>query len=201
VTIRRTILLPPLVSSSDYTWDAVEQFYWCFAEVNVGILCASIPALRPLFMRYIPSFLAHSRDKSSSDKNAHLDMHNSVVESNKRRRQMQVEAVQVPSRGTGSPLVGNDSILADDEESLWPAQPKQVTRRGDRDGTTSTTWTGKGDPDGADYFRDWHLDNPHSVKTISASPRSSQVRQSGIVVTREATILYGNTSKQNDDWV
>lgn len=56
--------------SADYTWDAVEQFQWCFAEVNAGIVCACAPALKPFFARYIPSLLTsrfHSNDRDSDE--------------------------------------------------------------------------------------------------------------------------------------
>ncbi|KAF2632806.1 hypothetical protein BU25DRAFT_427630 [Macroventuria anomochaeta] len=43
VLIRRTAMLAPLMASTDYTWDAVEQFKWYFAEVNLAIACASAP--------------------------------------------------------------------------------------------------------------------------------------------------------------
>jgi len=51
--------------SADYTWEAVEQFQWCFAEVNAGIVCACAPALRPFFARYLPSLLS-SRFRSNN---------------------------------------------------------------------------------------------------------------------------------------
>lgn len=44
-------MLAPLMASTDYTWDAVEQFKWCFTEVNLAIVCACAPALKPLFAR------------------------------------------------------------------------------------------------------------------------------------------------------
>ncbi|KAJ8110395.1 hypothetical protein OPT61_g6750 [Boeremia exigua] len=58
VAIRRTTLLGPLMVSKDYTWDAVEQFQWCFAEVNAAILCACAPASKPFFVRYLPGLLS-----------------------------------------------------------------------------------------------------------------------------------------------
>ncbi|KAJ4383995.1 hypothetical protein N0V86_000839 [Didymella sp. IMI 355093] len=71
VAIRRTTLLQPLMTLRDYTWDAVEQFQWCFAEVNAAIVCASAPALKPFFVRYLPGLLSshfrsHHRDDEPS---------------------------------------------------------------------------------------------------------------------------------------
>jgi hypothetical protein len=67
VAIRRTTLLQPLMASADYTWDAVEQFQWCFAEVNASIVCACAPALKPFFARYLPGVLSHRFDSRSHD--------------------------------------------------------------------------------------------------------------------------------------
>ena len=44
-------MLGPLMASADYRWDAVEQFKWCFAEVNLAIAYASAPVLKPFFTR------------------------------------------------------------------------------------------------------------------------------------------------------
>jgi hypothetical protein len=59
------------MTSKDYTWAAVEQFQWCFAEVNAAILCACAPALKPFFARYLPGLLSshfrsHNRDDEPS---------------------------------------------------------------------------------------------------------------------------------------
>ncbi|KAF3034106.1 hypothetical protein E8E11_004335 [Didymella keratinophila] len=97
VAIRRTTLLQPLMTSKDYTWAAVEQFQWCFAEVNAAIVCACAPAFKPFFARYLPGLLSshfrsdnrdygpsrntdpkapptigsHTYDRSGSDKDAY----------------------------------------------------------------------------------------------------------------------------------
>jgi hypothetical protein len=60
--------------SSDYASDAVEQFQWCFAEVNAGIVCACAPALKPFFVRYLPGLLSshfrsHNREDEVSKQN------------------------------------------------------------------------------------------------------------------------------------
>ncbi|KAK7724880.1 hypothetical protein SLS57_004151 [Botryosphaeria dothidea] len=55
--IARTVLLIPLFNSPDYTWNVVDQYVWSFIEINVGIICASIPPLKPFFSRYAPILL------------------------------------------------------------------------------------------------------------------------------------------------
>jgi hypothetical protein len=59
------------MTSKGYTWAAVEQFQWCFAEVNLTIVCACARALKPFFARYLPGLLSShfrsdNRDHESS---------------------------------------------------------------------------------------------------------------------------------------
>lgn len=37
----------------------------CFLEVNAGIVCASVPALRPFFTRYFPALISSHGKRSS----------------------------------------------------------------------------------------------------------------------------------------
>ncbi|KAL4921172.1 hypothetical protein BDW62DRAFT_175067 [Aspergillus aurantiobrunneus] len=53
IAIKRTLQMLDALSSPDYTWDITEQFYWSYIEVNAGILCASVPALKPFAVRYL----------------------------------------------------------------------------------------------------------------------------------------------------
>ncbi|KAL3479194.1 hypothetical protein BJX99DRAFT_268605 [Aspergillus californicus] len=52
IAIQRTVQMLQALTSEDYTWDITEQFYWSFIEVNMGILCASVPALKPFAKRF-----------------------------------------------------------------------------------------------------------------------------------------------------
>lgn len=64
--------MPPLLRSADYSWDLSEQFVWSFVEVNAGIVCASLAALKPLFMRYLPVLIV-SRLRPSQDRSTPSD--------------------------------------------------------------------------------------------------------------------------------
>ncbi|KAK2060845.1 integral membrane protein [Colletotrichum caudatum] len=55
--IRRTTILPLLLKSKDFTFDLQKQLNWASVEVNAGVICASIPALKPFFVRYMPVFV------------------------------------------------------------------------------------------------------------------------------------------------
>lgn len=53
--------------STDITYDNVGAATWSAAELNVGIMCASIPALRPLISLIFPRLLGTSRRGPSSN--------------------------------------------------------------------------------------------------------------------------------------
>lgn len=94
------------MSSPDYTRDAVEQFYWCFAEVNVGILCAAAPALKPFFMRYLPALL---RSSVASGGGTHTNGISGVE--SKVRRKTHSQSYELRS--------GDGPHRASDETELW----------------------------------------------------------------------------------
>jgi hypothetical protein len=46
--------------SSDITWDSSASVYWSSIELNIGILCASLPTLRPFLARVWPNAFSSS---------------------------------------------------------------------------------------------------------------------------------------------
>ncbi|KAL4874376.1 hypothetical protein BJY04DRAFT_226121 [Aspergillus karnatakaensis] len=61
IAIKRTIQMLDALTSPDYTWDITEQFYWSYIEVNAGILCASVPALKPFAKRHLATMFGSSQ--------------------------------------------------------------------------------------------------------------------------------------------
>jgi fucose permease len=53
-----------LVEQKDFPWYASLSFMWSAVEVNVGIVCACVPSLKPLFQRFLPSFIRSAGDVS-----------------------------------------------------------------------------------------------------------------------------------------
>lgn len=47
----KTTFLPTLTSAADFTWITCSLLEWNVNEVNVIIICASIPVIRPLFIK------------------------------------------------------------------------------------------------------------------------------------------------------
>ncbi|KAF2640115.1 hypothetical protein P280DRAFT_452571 [Massarina eburnea CBS 473.64] len=129
IALRRTILLRPLMVSTDYTWDAVEQYQWCFAEVNAAIICASAPALRPFFMKYVPSLLK-SRFGSSHQHNGYVENSNDLGSraletiSQKRSRKVSImDAYELNSRDYIEEGRTKDGHV-DDEARLWDGKKR-----------------------------------------------------------------------------
>ncbi|KAL4810222.1 hypothetical protein BDV18DRAFT_156592 [Aspergillus unguis] len=61
IAIQRTVQMLAVLGSADYTWDITEQFYWSYIEVNAGILCASVPALKPFAKHHLATVFGSSQ--------------------------------------------------------------------------------------------------------------------------------------------
>ncbi|KAF6805343.1 integral membrane protein [Colletotrichum musicola] len=121
--IKRTIILPPLLTTPDYSWDVAEQFNWSFLEANAGIVCASVPGLKPFFVRYLPSFISSRITGSASHNTAKKSLpYSTVIENNKRRRNMQSESYELQSQDDASDRDSAGLVGADDggkQSKVW----------------------------------------------------------------------------------
>ncbi|KAH6898181.1 hypothetical protein B0T10DRAFT_453523 [Thelonectria olida] len=113
-SIKRTLIVSPLLKSNDYSWKVPQQMIWSFIEINAGVICASVPALKPFCMRYIP-FIISSRLRNSGDKGSGASKRQSHSAEKKRRtRNPYSNSYEMPSRDEVS-----ESTLQDDEARLW----------------------------------------------------------------------------------
>lgn len=55
-----------LAKSKDFAWDNVQAITWSSIEINVGIICACLPTLRPLIRSCFPRLLASSTSRQVS---------------------------------------------------------------------------------------------------------------------------------------
>ncbi|RYP31402.1 hypothetical protein DL767_005802 [Monosporascus sp. MG133] len=83
-SIIRLALLPPLLASTDPSWDAAPANIWTFVEANLFIICGSIPTIRAFFKKFAPkvwqyvlSVKAHSSPGQPSSNVAHRRSRNS----------------------------------------------------------------------------------------------------------------------------
>lgn len=65
----RSIVNTSLGSGSDFSWNASTALMWSVIEVNVGIICACIPTLRPLITQILPSIIM-DRPSTGTEKTA-----------------------------------------------------------------------------------------------------------------------------------
>ena len=200
----------PLLASPDATWDISPQMMWSFIEVNAGIVCASLAALKPLFARYIP-FLVVSRLRSSPDhrhtpgKEANCSgaEGRSRAGFNTARNASCFQAYELPSRDglpiqRPGPAAKNDDDDDDDDESqLWSRrhfclgktvslQSSSIPRQRDGDlDMDSLSSLG---------LADLYPGARPPVSAISAGGYGTHASQSteGIKVTKETLVLYGS---------
>lgn len=55
ISVIRLCYLGSVTTTDDPSWDNTELTLWSVAELNAGILCASLQTLRPLLVRCVPS--------------------------------------------------------------------------------------------------------------------------------------------------
>jgi fucose permease len=55
----------PTREQDDFSWYASFSFMWSAVEVNLGIICACVPSLKPLLMRFMPNFVRDTGDEFS----------------------------------------------------------------------------------------------------------------------------------------
>lgn len=72
---------------NDFSWYAALTFMWSAIEINVGIMCGCVPALKPLFSRFLPTWiLDHTmRDKTATQTSDSMGMHPDLADSSRRR--------------------------------------------------------------------------------------------------------------------
>ncbi|TDZ27836.1 Satratoxin biosynthesis SC1 cluster protein 4 [Colletotrichum spinosum] len=199
--IRRTVLLPPLFRSTDFTRDVEKQLNWACVEVNAGIICASVPALKPFFVRYLPMVVS-SRITGSTKKSNHNYQtsvpYSTTVENNKKRRNVQSEAYELHSHDELSLSSSNEmpkNGSREDVAQLWTGN----AFRNDPTGHRQTIIESK--PKDSDASS---VDTVGEIAPVAGGShgaglrppaRMSSVRASGgITVTTETMVVYERSS-------
>lgn len=90
----------------DFPWYASLSFMWSAIEVHVGIMCACVPALKPLVSRILPSMLRDVNESYDSGDHTH-----------------------VSSRGSKGPLSGG-AVEKDPDAASGSANPNMGLRSG-----------------------------------------------------------------------
>ncbi|TDZ18887.1 Satratoxin biosynthesis SC1 cluster protein 4 [Colletotrichum orbiculare MAFF 240422] len=160
--IERTILLLPLLESSDYTWDVPPEMIWGFVEINAGLICAAVPALKPFFMRYLP-FILSSKLRSPQTRSRYASW-------------------SIPSNGSGRKQKTRVQTFDLPHINEFPLDlPRSGTERRERNNSTV---------DSIDAQYPGRLGPAIVVTTWKRGSEDAQTPSKGIGVTRETTISY-----------
>lgn len=54
-----------IVNSTDFPWYASLSFMWSAVEVDIGLICACVPSLKPLFLKFAPTLIRDTTDDIS----------------------------------------------------------------------------------------------------------------------------------------
>lgn len=181
--------MPGLLTAVDYTWVNPPQNVWGSIEANAGIVCASVPALKPFFMRYLP-FIISSRLRSGGTSNpSEFNALSTTAQRNRKRRFD--KSYELSSRDKDAP---NNSFPADhdDEATLW-------NKGGAKDGAANvitqvneSSSIESGPNDGHHHHATpWR--QPGASVDISAGNRGPRANNVGgdIHVTKETRVTYG----------
>jgi len=102
-------------NSENATWDYIPAAYWSTLELHIGIVCACLPAHRPLLKRWLPTVLQSSRANAFLS-NSGLRRSRSV-DSAPRHSQSHTDQIRAPSAaGDIIPLVRTDSGSEEDRK-------------------------------------------------------------------------------------
>ncbi|KAL4890281.1 hypothetical protein BDV59DRAFT_204466 [Aspergillus ambiguus] len=85
VAIIRIVTMVPFMHSNDFTWYKVTIAKWCMVEINVGIICACLPTMRPLLVKSFPQLFS-SIDDNSAQQTPRSDSSYPLKGSTKKRR-------------------------------------------------------------------------------------------------------------------
>lgn len=108
-------------------WYTAPPCMWSTVEVNVGIICACIPVLKPLFVRLAPRFFGSLGSKAAENTNSGRSMIYS-----KRKSAMKLSSqIQRPRSNSFRPLTSQSSVVGQGEahnielqEMSCPANPQ-----------------------------------------------------------------------------
>ncbi|KAI5460206.1 hypothetical protein BGZ63DRAFT_415562 [Mariannaea sp. PMI_226] len=81
-SIVRLAYLPPVLKSTDPSWDAAPADVWTFVEANLMIICGSMPTLRKFFKHIMPKLMGTSSNRSYP---SNYDMQRSATAQRKQR--------------------------------------------------------------------------------------------------------------------
>ncbi|EXJ71778.1 uncharacterized protein A1O5_05588 [Cladophialophora psammophila CBS 110553] len=68
-----------IIEDDGFSWYASLSFMWSAVEVCIGIICACVPSLKPLFARFLPSFIRDAGEELTSSNSIDLGKSNEMA--------------------------------------------------------------------------------------------------------------------------
>jgi len=66
--IVRVVRISSILTAKDTTWVSYDSSIWASVEINVSLICAAAPALKPIFKRYMPGLVYSLSGKTSQSR-------------------------------------------------------------------------------------------------------------------------------------
>ncbi|KAJ4361311.1 hypothetical protein N0V95_002013 [Ascochyta clinopodiicola] len=101
-------------NSSDFSWFASLSFMWSTVEINLGIMCGCVPAMKPLVRRFLPSWILDhttSRGNSGTHASDEAQIHPDIVEGSRRRSDQETP----PDSPLSKPPIALPALRGNDE--------------------------------------------------------------------------------------
>jgi fucose permease len=173
---------PLLGNEVDFSYHASISFMWSVVEVNLGIVCACIPTMKPLISRILPALIDNSRGSSCFG---------SLYKSSNQGTTAISSPTPGNATGVASPIAPPPSALISATDSLL------VSR--DRFSSNATDWTltGDGGPDPENHMPDSRRPLPNvglGLQESVASPiaESERTNRASTALGRtEAEVFFG----------
>lgn len=117
-------------NTSDFSWYASLSFMWSTVEINVGIMCGCVPAMKPLARRFLPSWVIDhttSRGNSGTQASDEAQFHPDIMERSQRRSDQESPPdspltkpplAQQALRGNNEPLGMMDFLTSPDMDDF-----------------------------------------------------------------------------------
>ena len=175
---------PLLGNEVDFSYHASISFMWSAVEVNLGIVCACIPTMKPLISRILPILVENRRSTSCSS------CFGSLYKSSNQGTNGISSPTPANATGVASPIPLPPPALISANDSLL------VSR--DRFSSNATEWTltGDGNQDGDNHLQEARRPLPNVGLGLQdpaalASPIADSDRTNGARGRSEAEVFFG----------
>ncbi|KAF2833976.1 MFS monosaccharide transporter-like protein [Ophiobolus disseminans] len=121
-------------NTGDFAWYSSLSFMWSTVEINVGIMCGCVPALKPLARRFLPSWVIdHTtmRDQTATHTSDEPVLHPDIVDSRRRSDPLTPPVSPTskpppPRSSSGEPLGMMDFLTTPDMDELPQLRPSNT---------------------------------------------------------------------------